>query len=381
MSGLRFELLAQDGTARRGRLHSDHGSVETPVFMPVGTQATVKGMTVQALRETGSSMILGNTYHLYLRPGHERIASLGGLHEFCGFKGPMLTDSGGFQVFSLAKLRRMDEDGVDFQSHLDGSSHRFTPELSMDIQAALGADIVMAFDHCPELPSQPEAIRAAVDRTLHWTRRCAERFGTRRRHARGHEQALFGIVQGGLDPDERQRCARELVALDLPGYAIGGLSVGESKADMHRVAALTAAFLPPDRPRYLMGVGFPEDILAAVCDGVDMFDCVLPTRMARTACLLSADGRLVMRNARFADDDRPVEADCDCYTCTHHSRAYLRHLFMANEILALVLGTTHNLRFYQRLMQGIRDAIERGAFTEFRAAFEGRFLAGGGRAE
>lgn len=379
MSGLKFRVETTDGRARRGVLETDHGAVATPVFMPVGTQGSVKGMTTQQLRASGSNMILGNTYHLYLRPGHERIDRLGGLHGFANFDGPILTDSGGFQVFSLDGLRKIDDDGVDFQSHLDGSSHRFTPEFSMDVQAALGADIVMAFDHVPALPAGEGEIVDSVDRTLAWARRCVEHFGPRRRHRLGHEQSLFGIVQGGLSEAERERCARELVALDLPGYAIGGLSVGESKGDMHRFTEFTARLLPEDRPRYLMGVGFPEDLIAAVRAGVDMFDCVLPTRMARTGCLLTAEGRLVLKNARFADDDRPVEQGCACFGCTHHTRAYLRHLFVAGEILALVLGTLHNLHFYQRLMGQMREAIGRSELHVFAERFLERYLGNDGR--
>ncbi len=374
-----FELLGRDGSARRGVLSTSHGSVATPVFMPVGTQATVKGLTVDQLIATGSSMILGNTYHLYLRPGHERVAALGGLHAFSGWTGPMLTDSGGFQVFSLSDLNAVDDDGVTFRSHLDGSSHRFTPEHSMRVQTALGADVIMAFDQCPALPATNEEVRAAVDRTVAWLTRCHEAIGPTRRHEAGHWQALFGIVQGGLSQSERARCAAAVRELDLPGYAIGGLSVGESKEDMHRFAAFTAGELPPEKPRYLMGVGFPEDILAAVAGGVDMFDCVLPTRMARNGTVLTFDGRLVSRNARFAADQRPLEEGCPCTACTRHSRAYVRHLIIAGEILGLVLCTQHNLTFYQRLMSGIREAIEANRFEAFRREFLARYESNAGR--
>ena len=373
----RFEILNLDGRARRGVLHTEHGEVATPAFMPVGTQGTVKAMSVDALLRTGSEIILGNTYHLHLRPGDERILALGGLHAFSGWHGPMLTDSGGFQVYSLANPRHIDDVGVRLQSHLDGRALHFTPELAMQIQANLGADIVMAFDDCPALPADATRLAAAVDRTMHWARRCVAQFGARRRHAAGHEQVLFGIVQGGLDAAERQRCAQQLIELDLPGYAIGGLSVGEDKADLHRVAAATAQQLPHAKPRYLMGVGFPDDILAAVAAGVDMFDCVLPTRMARNGTLLTADGRLVLRNARYADDVRPVEADCDCSACRRHSRAYLRHLIVAREILGLSLCSEHNLRFYQRLMTATRDAIAAGCFAQFRREFLARWQADG----
>lgn len=379
MSGFRFEILARDGAARRGVLHTDHGAVETPVFMPVGTQATVKGLTVGQVESTGARMILGNTYHLYLRPGHERVLELGGLHRFMGWPHAMLTDSGGFQVFSLSDLNRIDDDGVEFRSHLDGSRHRFTPERSMEVQAALGADVVMAFDHCPSLPATTDEIRAAVDRTTAWARRCRDAFGDRRHHEQGHEQVLFGIVQGGTDEELRARSAEELVALDLPGYAIGGLSVGESKEDLHRFTRSTAPLLPEAKPRYLMGVGFPEDILNAVGAGVDMFDCVLPTRMARNGTLFTDLGRLPLRNARFGDDPRPVEEDCGCLACAQHSRAYLRHLIVSGEILGLVLCTLHNLQFYQRLMRRVRAAIEAGRLESFAREFLGPYLSDGGK--
>jgi queuine tRNA-ribosyltransferase len=364
-----FDLLRTDGDARRGRLLTDHGIVQTPAFMPVGTQGSVKGLTVDQLRATGAEMILANTYHLHLRPGSERVLNMGGLHRFMGWEGPILTDSGGFQVFSLAALCDVDDRGVRFRSHIDGSLHELSPETSMEIQSRLGADVVMAFDECPALPSDGKRIREAVDRTLLWADRCVEVFGTRRLHPEGHQQALFGIVQGGLLPEERARCAQRLVELDLAGYAIGGLSVGESKEDMHRVAASTAALLPDDRARYLMGVGFPEDLLAAVAAGVDLFDCVLPTRLARHGTLLSRRGRISLRNARFADDQRPVDPSCSCATCRRHSRAYLRHLIMAGEILGLVLGTLHNVTFYQSLMKEIREAIVAGDFASMRERF------------
>ncbi len=365
MSDGYFELLSSSGMARRGRLHTGHGTVETPAFMPVGTSATVKGLQNEQLMELGVEMILGNTYHLYLRPGDERIAGLGGLHQFMGWPRAMLTDSGGFQVFSLASLRKIDDEGAAFRSHIDGSAHFLSPERSMQIQANLGADIAMVFDECPALPATAEQVRAAVDRTILWARRCLDNFGPRRRHEAGHEQLLFGIVQGGLDEKERERCARALVELDFPGYAIGGLSVGEAKEDMHRLTRFTAPLLPEDRPRYLMGVGFAEDILAAVEAGVDMFDCVLPTRLARHGTLLTFKGRVVLRNARMADDERPIEEGCACPTCKRHTRAYLRHLIMSGEILGMVLCTLHNLHFYQELMRQIRGAIEADRFAQW----------------
>lgn len=374
-----LEILARDGAARRGRLHTDHGAVETPVFMPVGTQGSVKGLDPDQVLATGAKMILGNTYHLYLRPGSERVARLGGLHRFSGWDHALLTDSGGFQVFSLARLRDIDDQGVRFRSHLDGSAHELTPERSMDIQAQLGADVVMAFDECPALPASDREIARAVDRSLAWALRCRDRFGPRRRHEAGHEQALFGIVQGGLVEEERRRCAEGLVDMDLPGYAIGGLSVGEAKEDMHRMTDFTAALLPADRPRYLMGVGYPEDILAAVAAGVDMFDCVLPTRIARHGTVLTHDGRLTLKNARFADDPDPLEESCPCPACRRFSRAYLRHLVVAGEILGLTLCTQHNLFFYQRMMADLREAIEAGRFAEHRRRFLRRYQGGSAR--
>jgi queuine tRNA-ribosyltransferase len=369
-----FELVDRDGRARRGRLFTDHGEIDTPVFMPVGTQGTVKGLSPDRVRATGADLILGNTYHLYLRPGSERIERLGGLHAFSNWPGAMLTDSGGFQVFSLAKLRKISNDGVRFQSHLDGSRHEFTPEHSMDVQAQLGADIVMAFDECPALPATPMEVAEAVNRTVAWAVRCREHFGDRRRHPAGHQQALFGIVQGGLDVEERARCAEALGAMEFAGYAIGGLSVGEEKADMHRLTAVTAPLLPDEKPRYLMGVGYPEDILAAVAAGVDMFDCVLPTRLARHGTVLTPDGRMSLKNARFAEDAGPIEEGCPCAACSGFSRAYLRHLVIAREMLGFQLTTEHNLSFYQRLMQGIRDAVTESRFESHRAAFLERYL-------
>lgn len=379
MSGVHFEILGRDGAARQGVLHTDHGQIPTPVFMPVGTQATVKGLTTDQIESTGARMILGNTYHLYLRPGHERILELGGLHRFMAWPNAMLTDSGGFQVFSLSDLNRIDDNGVEFRSHIDGSRHLFTPERSMEVQAALGADVVMAFDHCPSLPATREEVRAAVDRTTAWAARCQASFGGRRRHPSGHEQVLFGIVQGGTDEEQRARSAEELTALELPGYAIGGLSVGESKEDLHRFTSFTAPLLPMDKPRYLMGVGFPEDILNAVEAGVDMFDCVLPTRMARNGTLFTDQGRMPLKNARFADDPRPVEEDCECLACAQHSRAYLRHLISAGEILGLVLCTAHNVSFYQRLMRRVREAIEAKRLDEFTREFLGPYQSNEGK--
>ncbi|MFO7654986.1 MAG: tRNA guanosine(34) transglycosylase Tgt [Candidatus Krumholzibacteriia bacterium] len=361
--GFRVEARAPGGSARAGRLVTPHAEVETPVFMPVGTHGSVKALTFEQVSATGSRLILGNTYHLHLRPGHELIRALGGLHRFQGWDGALLTDSAGFQVFSLADLRRVDEDGVSFRSHLDGRPLRFTPELSMEVQLALGADIVMAFDHCVAHGAAPAAVAAAVDRTTQWLARCVAAFGPGGRHHPGdHERVLFGIMQGGTDPGERRRSAEAVAGFDLPGYAIGGLSVGEPSEALHETSALAAALLPDDRPRYLMGVGFPDDIVAAVAGGVDMFDCVLPTRMGRTGTALTRDGRLVVKNAVYARDEAPLDAECGCPVCRRHSRAYIRHLLSAGEILGLTLTSLHNLHFYQDLMAGIRDSLRAGRF-------------------
>jgi queuine tRNA-ribosyltransferase len=349
--------------ARCGRLVTGHGEIVTPVFMPVGTAGSVKALTFEALWATGTRLILGNTYHLYLRPGHEVIARLGGLHRFQGWDGALLTDSAGYQVFSLAALSRIDDHGVEFRSHLDGSRHIFTPELSMEVQLALGADIVMALDHCPPYGVEPAEVAAAVDRTTGWARRCRDVFGGRT-WRQGWERVLFGIVQGGALPAERQRSAGELRALDLAGYAIGGLSVGEPVSALREMTEFTAGLLPADRPRYLMGVGFPDDIATSVMAGIDMFDCVLPTRMARNGTALTADGRLVVKNSTYARDERPLDPDCACPVCRRHSRAYLRHLFNAREILGPVLTTTHNLHFYQDLMRGLQEAIRAGRLAD-----------------
>ncbi len=369
-----FEVTARDGAARRGWLRTPHAEVETPVFMPVGTHGSIKAMTFEQVAAAGARLILGNTYHLYLRPGHRLIEALGGLHRFEGWDGAMLTDSAGFQVFSLSALNKVDEDGVAFRSHLDGSSHRFTPELSMEIQLALGADIVMAFDHCLPHGADTAAVAAAVDRTDRWLRRCRDAFGPDgRRRKDGYERVLFGIVQGGFDPQQRRRSAELVAALDLPGTAIGGLSVGEPVPLMREMVATTTALLPPDRPRYLMGVGFPDDIVHGVLAGVDMFDCVLPTRMGRTGTVLTYDGRLVVKNGAYARDERPLDADCDCPVCARHSRAYVRHLLSCGEILGLTLATTHNVWFYQALMRDLREAIAAGRLPAFAAAFLARW--------
>jgi queuine tRNA-ribosyltransferase len=349
-----FELLATDGAARRGRLHTAHGTVETPAFMPVGTQATVKAMTPDMLRATGAEIVLANTYHLMLRPGAERVGRLGGLHRFMAWPGPILTDSGGYQVMSLAERRTLDEDGVTFASHLDGSRHRLTPERTVEIQDLLDATVTMVLDECTPHPIAPDVAAASMRRSMRW----AERGKTVFRARPGY--GLFGIVQGSVDPALRLESAARLVEIGFDGYAIGGLAVGEGRTLMLETVALTAPALPADRPRYLMGVGKPADLIGAVARGVDLFDCVLPTRSGRTAQAWTADGPLNLRNQRHADDPAPLEPGCTCPACRDHSRAYLHHLIKAGEILGAMLLTWHNLHHYQALMAELREAIERG---------------------
>jgi queuine tRNA-ribosyltransferase len=346
--------------ARRGRLRTPHGTVETPAFLPVGTQATVKGLTPDLLREAGTQMVLANTYHLALRPGEEVVAALGGLHAFMGWEGPILTDSGGFQVFSMADRVQLSEKGVDFHSHLDGSVLELTPERAVAIQEALGADIAMCLDHCPALPAEKAAIADAVARTIRWARRC------RAAHRRP-DQALFGIVQGGSHADLRAECAEALLALDFPGYALGGVSVGESPEEIRRALAVSTHLLPQDRPRYLMGVGRPEDVLEAIEAGIDLFDCVLPTRNGRNATCLTAFGPVKLRNAAHRRDPQPIEAGCDCLACRRFSRAYLRHLFLAKEMLGPILASLHNLTYMHRLTRQAREAITAGRYVQFKA--------------
>jgi len=361
--------------ARCGRLVTGHGAVDTPVFMPVGTVGSVKAVTFEQVWATGARLILGNTYHLYLRPGHELIARAGGLHRFQGWDGALLTDSAGFQVFSLGDLNKVGDDGVEFRSHLDGSRHFFSPELSMEVQLALGSDIVMAFDQCAPHGADRREVERAVARTTAWLGRCRDVFGGRTGRG-GWERVLFGIMQGGTDEALRRRSAAEVTAFDLPGYAIGGLSVGEPTAAMREMTELAAGLLPADRPRYLMGVGFPDDIVAAVAAGVDMFDCVLPTRMARTGTVLTRDGRLVVKNQEYAEDAAPLDPECGCPVCARHSRRYLRHLFQAREILGPTLATIHNLHFYQELMAGIRAAIAADRFGAFARDVSDRWSGG-----
>ncbi len=353
---LRFDVLQTDSSssARRGRLTTPHGVIETPVFMPVGTRAAVKGMTVDQLQGLGTQILLGNTYHLQLRPGAELIERLGGLHAFMGWPGPILTDSGGYQVFSLSELADIDDDGVSFASPVDGAPLRFTPASATRIQNRLGADIIMCFDQCPPYPCDRDDVVAAVERTIRWAAECRDA------HARPDEQWLFGINQGGVHADLRRQCAERLAEIDLPGCAIGGLSVGESHEQMIATVEQVCPILPADRPRYLMGVGTPRDILAAVLRGVDMFDCVLPTRNGRNAFAFTAGGSVRLRNARYRDDSAPLEEGCDCPTCSRHSRAYLRHLFKTGEMLGPILVSLHNVRFYHRFMDRLRALIEAG---------------------
>jgi queuine tRNA-ribosyltransferase len=356
---IRFEVLRTDGSARLGRLDTPHGVVDTPVFMPVGTQATVKGLTPQQVEAAGARIILGNTYHLTLRPGEELIAELGGLHRFMNWNGPILTDSGGFQVYSLALSRRIDDHAAVFLSHIDGQLLELTPERAVAIQESLGSDIAMCLDECAPADTSPEYLREAVRRTIHWAERC------RAAHRRP-DQALFAIVQGGLDVALRAECAVALAELDFPGYALGGFSVGETADQMVTALEPSAALLPAEKPRYLMGVGRPEDILTAVACGVDMFDCVLPTRNGRNASAFTAAGPLRLRNARHKRDPGPIESGCSCYTCGHFSRAYLHHLFLADEMLGPTLLSLHNVAFYCRLMAEIRQAIGEGSLAEYR---------------
>jgi queuine tRNA-ribosyltransferase len=347
-------------------MRTPHGPVETPAFMPVGTQATVKTLTPRELREVGAGIILGNTYHLYLRPGMEVIREAGGLHRFMSWDGPILTDSGGFQIFSLQKLRDLREEGAFFRSHIDGSSHLFTPESVVDIQHVLGSDIMMPLDECLPYPSEREYARAALERTHRWAGRALEHHG---RYSSGGEQALFGIVQGGMFRDLREESVRALVAMDFPGYSIGGLSVGESKEVMHEVLDWTIPLLPGEKPRYLMGVGTPEDFFECISRGVDIFDCVLPTRIARNGTVMTSQGKLVLKNARHRMDFTPLDPECSCSVCKGYSRSYLRHLFIADEILGPRLATYHNLYFLENLMRNIRLSLEEGRFSGFRDAF------------
>jgi queuine tRNA-ribosyltransferase len=370
-----FQVTGRDGGARRGVLTTPHGAVDTPAFMPVGTQGAVKGVTQRDLEALGTEILLSNTYHLYLRPGDGLIARQGGLHRFAGWTRPILTDSGGYQVFSLAARRTIDEQGAHFQSHLDGSAHLLTPEKAADIQAQLGSDVAMVLDECLAVPAEAGAARASMERTLRWAARARARFlAIRAGSAPGvivtnPGQAQFGIVQGGVYPDLREESAAETVKVGFEGYAIGGLSVGEPADVMYDIVARTAPRLPEDRPRYLMGVGTPSDLVEAVARGIDLFDCVLPTRNARNGQLFTSAGRINIKNARYAEDNGPPDPACECYTCRTFSRAYLRHLFAAGEINAATLNTLHNLHFYLDTLRRIRESVSFGRFESFRVAF------------
>jgi queuine tRNA-ribosyltransferase len=360
----RFEVLKQEQNtqARLGRIHTDHGDITTPVFMPVGTQASVKSLAPEDLLDLNVEIILCNIYHLYLRPGHEVIGRLGGLHRFMHWELPLLTDSGGFQVYSLSNLRKVMDEGVEFQSHLDGSRHFLTPERAIEIQEALNSDITMCLDECIPYPASYDYALSAAVRTTSWAKRCKE---SKTRDA----QALFGIVQGGMYADLRERSAHEIMDIGFDGYALGGLSVGETKALMYEMIDATTPFLPEDKPRYIMGVGTPGDLVRCVGHGIDMFDCVLPTRNARNGTLFTSTGKVIIKNAQHAEESIPVDEHCDCYTCRNFSRAYLRHLYMAGEILSARLNTIHNLHFYLTLMEDIRQAIREDRFAAFSADF------------
>jgi queuine tRNA-ribosyltransferase len=355
-----FQLLAKDPLtqARLGRVETPHGSFSTPAFLPVGTQGTVKSLTPEELLEMGVEAILANTYHLYLRPGHEVIGRLGGLHSFMHWEKPILTDSGGYQIFSLGDLRKISEEGATFQSHLDGSLHFLSPERVVEIQRALGSDIAMVLDECIPYPSPYEYVKASTQRTTRWAERCLRAKG-------GEAPALFAIVQGGMYPDLRQESARDLMQMDFQGFAVGGLSVGEPKSMMLEILEGTLPLLPETAPRYLMGVGTPEDVLNAVMRGADFFDCVLPTRNARNGTLFTSEGKISIKQAQFAEDQGPVDQRCSCYTCRHYSRAYLRHLYLAKEILSSRLNTIHNIFYYMNFMEEIREAIRKGRLLDF----------------
>ena len=362
MSHFGFDLERTDGAARRGTFQTPHGAVETPAFMAVGTLATVKSLDPRELREAGAQMILANAYHLHLRPGDDLIARLGGLHRFMRWDGPILTDSGGFQVFSLAQLRTVAEEGVEFRSHIDGSTRRFTPESVMEIERNLGADVVMQFDHVIPGQSDPASARDASARSVRWLARCLEAF-SRLEPMHGHQQSLFPIVQGGIHDDLRREAAAAITAMhDWSGYAIGGLSVGEAKPDMYRMLDVVNQALPSDRPRYLMGVGFPEDLIEGVRRGVDLFDCVAPTRMGRNGAVFTSDGRLNIKRAEYRTDERPLDESCDCAACAQFSRAYIRHLFVSDEMLGMRLLSLHNVHFLVALMRAARAAIAKGEF-------------------
>lgn len=365
MSAIEFELLkeSKDSMARLGKITTPHGEIETPIFMPVGTLATVKAMTPEEVSDMGAQIILSNTYHLYLKPGHELVREAGGLHKFMNWDKPILTDSGGFQVFSLGDLRTIEEEGVEFRSHIDGSKHFISPEKAIEIQNALGSDIMMCFDECAPYPADYDYVKQSMERTTRWAKRCKDY------HKDWDKQGLFGIVQGGMYKDLREQSAKEIVEIGFPGYAIGGLSVGEPRELMCDVLEHTTPLLPKDKPRYLMGVGTPDYLFEAVIRGIDMADCVLPTRIGRNGTVMTSQGRLVVRNAKYKDDFRPLDPECDCYACKNYSRAYIRHLFNVNEILGARLATTHNLYFLIKLMENIREAIREDRLLEYKDEF------------
>lgn len=367
-----FHIHATDGRARTGTITMQRGEIRTPAFMPVGTAATVKAMKPQTVRATGADIILGNTYHLMLRPGAERVARLGGLHRFMNWNRPILTDSGGYQVMSLSDLRKLTEEGVEFRSHIDGSKHMLTPERSMEIQRLLGSDIVMAFDECPRADRPRDEIAASMELSMRWAKRSRDGFDDGEEHA--NRAALFGIQQGALDEDLRRISAEKLIDIGFDGYAVGGLAVGEGQEAMFGVLDYAPEMLPPDRPRYLMGVGKPDDLVGAVERGIDMFDCVLPTRSGRNGQVFTWHGPLNLRNAKFKEDTAPLDDHCDCGACSDYSRAYLHHLHKSGEILGAMLVTEHNLRFYQLLMQRMRDAIAGGKFSQFANDFRANYL-------
>ena len=362
---IRYELIktCKQTGARLGIVHTPHGSFETPTFMPVGTQATVKAMSPEELKEMNAGIILSNTYHLWLRPGNDIAKEAGGLHKFMNWDRPILTDSGGFQVFSLSQFRKIEEEGVHFRNHLNGDKLFLSPEKAMEIQNDLGSDIMMAFDECPPYPATHEYMLQSVDRTTRWAKRCKEA------HQRPDEQGLFGIIQGGEYEDLRRRSAEALVELDFPGYAVGGLSVGEPKDVMNRVLDFTTPLMPADKPRYLMGVGSPDSLIDGSIRGIDMFDCVLPTRIARNGTLMTSEGRMVLKNAKYARDFRPIDENCDCYTCKNYTRAYVRHLLRTEETFGLRLTSYHNLRFLIKLMEDVRQAIREDRLGDFKEEF------------
>jgi len=372
-----FEVKKTDATgARRGRLATPHGQIETPAFMPVGTTATIKALTHEALEELGTSILLANTYHLYLRPGHELIRKLGGLHQFMSWQRAILTDSGGYQVFSLSALRKVTDEGVTFRSHLDGSEHLLTPEKAVEVQLALGSDIAMVLDECIETPAPREKAEAALVRTTRWAKQARQHFLANENLYPGVSQWQFGIVQGATFADLRRESARQLLDLDFSGYAVGGLAVGEPHSITCGMTGEVTALLPADRPRYLMGVGKPEQLADYVALGIDMMDCVLPTRAARHACLYTSEGRVLIKNARYASDTRPIDPQCSCSVCKRYTRAYLRHLFAAGEITASILATHHNIHFYLDIMRQIREAIEFGNLAKFSAEMQACYVAG-----